>query len=118
ANCCADLNHLGRILDHHPNLYADIGARFSEISPIPRFMGAFFKRYQNRLLYGTDNNPEPGMYRESFHILATADEHFYPEYFSNYHWPMHGFALPDSILKNVYRGNALRIIGSEPKPKN
>jgi predicted TIM-barrel fold metal-dependent hydrolase len=114
ANCCSDPNRLGRMLDQHANLYADIGARFSEISPIPRFMGQFFKRYQDRLLYGTDNSPEAGMYRESFHILETADEHFYPEHFSKYHWPMHGFALPDAILKKVYRANAAKILGSEP----
>jgi hypothetical protein len=25
----------------------------------------------------------------------------------NYHWPLHGFGLPDSALKNIYRGAAL-----------
>ena len=115
ANCCSDLNHLGRMLDHYPNLYADMSARFAEISPIPRFISAFFNRYQNRLLYGTDMDPDPEMYRVTFRLLETADEHFYPTYFRKYHWPMHAFALPDPVLKRVYRDTALSLgIGAEP----
>jgi predicted TIM-barrel fold metal-dependent hydrolase len=109
ANCCADLNRLGAMLDKYPNLYADMGARFSEITPIPRFVQKFFAKYQDRLLYGTDNTPAAGMYQTSFRILESDDEHFYPTYFSKYHWPAHGFALPDSILKKIYRDNALKI---------
>ena len=111
ANCCSDLNHLGAMLDRYPNLQADIGARFAEISPIPRFMNRFFQKYQDRLLYGTDMDPNPEMYRVTFRLLETEDEHFYPAYFSKYHWPMHAFALPDDVLKKVYRDNALRILG-------
>jgi predicted TIM-barrel fold metal-dependent hydrolase len=109
ANCCADLNRLGGMLDKYANLNADIGARFAEIAPIPRFMQKFFDRYQDRLLYGTDNSFNAGMYRTSFRILESEDEHFYPEYFSKYHWPHHGFALTDGILKKLYRENALRL---------
>ncbi len=111
ANCCSDLNRLGAMLDRYPNLNADMGARFAEISPIPRFMARFFQRYQDRLLYGTDMDPEPEMYRVTFRLLETEDEHFYPAYFSKYHWPMHAFSLPDDVLKKIYRVNALRILG-------
>jgi predicted TIM-barrel fold metal-dependent hydrolase len=113
ANCCSDLNHLGQMLEHYPNLHADIGARFAEIAPIPRFMSQFFQRYQDRLLYGTDMTPEPEMYRESFRLLETADEHFYGVYFGQYHWPLYGFALPDGVLGNVYRENALKLLGKQ-----
>jgi predicted TIM-barrel fold metal-dependent hydrolase len=109
ANCCSDLNHLGAMLDHYPNLYADMGARFSEIATIPRFVGEFFQHYQDRLLYGTDLNPEPEVYRATFRLLETADEHFYSPYFAKYHWPLNGFALPDEVLKKIYRDNALRV---------
>ena len=40
-------------------------------------------------------------------LLETADEHFYPPYFSQYHWPLHAWALPDKVLKKVYRGRTL-----------
>jgi predicted TIM-barrel fold metal-dependent hydrolase len=109
ANCCADLPKLGTLLDKYPNLNADIGARFSELTPIPRTVLKFFTKYQDRILYGTDNTPNPEMYRTSFRILETDDEHFYPAYFSKYHWPSHGFALPDDLLKKIYRDNAIRI---------
>jgi uncharacterized protein len=111
ANCCSDLNRLGAMLEKYPNLNADMGARFAEIAPIPRFMSKFFQRYQERLLYGTDMGPNPEMYRVTFRLLETEDEHFYPEYFSKYHWPMYAFNLPEPILKKVYRENALRILG-------
>jgi predicted TIM-barrel fold metal-dependent hydrolase len=110
ANCCADLTKLATLLDKYPNLYADIGARFSELTAIPRTIGRFFAKYQDLILYGTDNTPNPEMYRTSFRILETDDEHFYPTNFSKYHWPSHAFALPEDILKKVYRENAVRIL--------
>jgi predicted TIM-barrel fold metal-dependent hydrolase len=114
ANCCSDLNHLSLMLEQHPNLYADIGARFAELSPIPRFVAQFFQKYRTRLLYGTDMDPDPEMYRVTFRLLESADEHFYPAYFSKYHWPMHAFALPDDVLSALYRDNALRLLSAAP----
>jgi uncharacterized protein len=110
ANCCSDLKRLGGMFDLYPNLYADIGARFAELSPIPRTVSQFFVRYQDRILYGTDMNPDPDMYRVTFRLLETADEHFYPAYFRKYHWPMHAWALPDDVLKKIYRENAARLL--------
>lgn len=110
ANCCSDLSRLGKMLDQHPNLFADIGARFAEIAPVPRAVSQFFQRYQTRILYGTDMYPETEMYRESFRLLETADEHFYTTQFSKYHWAWYGFALPDELLKKIYRENAARLV--------
>lgn len=109
ANCSADLNRLGELFDHYPNLYADMGARFTEITPIPRFVNKFFTKYQDRLLYGTDNSPAATMYQTSFRILETEDEHFYPAHFAKYHWPSHAFGLSDPVLKKIYRDNFLKI---------
>ena len=112
ANCCTDLDHLGAMLDKHPNLYADIGARFAELSPIPRAASQFFHRYQDRILYGTDMNPVAEMYRVTFRLLETADEHFYPAYFRHYHWPLHAWALPNEVLKKIYRDNAVKLFAA------
>lgn len=109
ANCCSDLGRLGRMLEENPNLHADMGARFAEISPIPRAVSSFLTRYQDRILYGTDMHPEPEMYRVTFRLLETADEHFYPAYFRKYHWPMHAFDLPDEVLEKIYRENARKF---------
>jgi len=110
ANCCFDLARLGRMLDAHPNLYADIGARFGETAPVPRAMAKFYHAYQDRLLYGTDMGAGAEMYRTTFRILETEDEHFYARDLFNYHWPLHGFGLPDAVLQKVYGDNARRML--------
>jgi predicted TIM-barrel fold metal-dependent hydrolase len=110
ANCCSDLSILGRMFDAHPNLYADTGARFAETAPIPRTMAKFYQKYQDRLLYGTDMGFDPEMYRTTFRILETEDEHFYPENLRSYHWPLHGFGLNDVVLKKVYGENARKLL--------
>ena len=53
------------------------------------------------------------MYRFTFRILESADEHFYDWGRSSYHWPLNGLALSDGILKKVYRDNALKIISDK-----
>ena len=111
ANCEYDLSILGSLLDKYPNLYADVSARFGETSTIPRFMALFYEKYQDKLLYGTDNIPKPDMYEITFRILETSDEHFY--YYRFYHWPSYGFGLNDRILKKVYQSNAKKILNNE-----
>jgi len=108
ANCEYDLSILGSLFDKYPNLYADASARFGETSAIPRYMASFYEKYQDRLLYGTDNLPEAEMYEVTFRILETLDEHFY--YFRFYHWPSHGFGLKENILKKVYQTNPKKIL--------
>ena len=110
ANCEHDLTILGGLLDKFPNLYADIPARYGETTPIPRFMAAFYKKYQDRLLYGTDMGMNAGMYATTFRILEIFDEHFDEHNQFSYHWPCNGFGLDDKILQKVYRQNALRIL--------
>lgn len=113
ANCSHDLNRLGRLFDQYPNLYADISARYAETAPIPRFVGAFYKKYQDRLLYGTDMGPNARMYRVTFRILESLDEHFYESDLFGYHWSLHGFGLKGPVLRKVYRDNALKILKME-----
>jgi hypothetical protein len=111
ANLDYDLTHLGQLLDRNPNLFVDISARFAETAAIPRFAGQFIKKYANRVAYGTDMPYTQQIFSTTFRIMESADEHFYEQdlYFNfNYHWPMHGFGLPDDVLKQVYRETALR----------
>jgi predicted TIM-barrel fold metal-dependent hydrolase len=109
ANCCYDLSIRGRMLDAHPHLYADIGARYAETATIPRYVAKFFERYQDRLVYGTDMGFDRPMYELTFRILETADEHFYAFDQFTYHWPLYGFALGDRVLRKLYRDNAAKI---------
>ena len=108
ANCVYDLSILGKLFDKYPNLYADIGARFGETATIPRNVAAFYTKYQDRIVYGTDLGNDLPMYRNTFRILETLDEHFYDGY--NYHWPLYGLGLNDKVLKKIYRENALKIM--------
>jgi predicted TIM-barrel fold metal-dependent hydrolase len=108
ANLDYDLARLGPLLDRLPNLYADISARYAETAVIPRFAGQFFTRYQDRLVYGTDMGADPDMYRLTFRMLETLDEHFYAPIFE-YHWSYSGFGLADPVLEKLYRTNALEV---------
>lgn len=106
ANLNHDLDRLGRLLDQYPNLYSDISARYAESATIPRAMQSFYEKYQDKLLYGTDMGLDPDMYRITFRILESNDEHFYGREISTYHWAMNGFSLQNNILKKLYRDNA------------
>jgi hypothetical protein len=53
------------------------------------------------------------MYRITFRLLETKDEHIYSERFS-YHWPLHALDLPERVLEKIYRLNALKLASSQP----
>src|SRR4029078_11638634 len=110
ANTCSDRSQLGSIFDKYPNLYADIAARYGEISPIPRFVHAFFEKYADRIVYGTDMGPVKKMYQVTFRILESADEHFYEHDMFGYHWPLYGLALTNQTLKKIYSENGKKLI--------
>ena len=110
VNLGYDLTRLGQMLERHPNLYLDISARFGELAPIPRASAEFFQKYPDRSLYGSDMAYSQRMFTSTFRILETLDEHFYEfdlDVCYDYHWPLHGFGLPDALLTKIYRDNAL-----------
>jgi len=109
ANCNHDLEILGKMLDKYPNLYADISARYAENAPVPKYTAKFFEKYQDRLLYGTDMGFDTSMYKVTFRILETEDEHFYETDLFDYHWPLYGLNLNDIVLKKLYKENAMKI---------
>jgi predicted TIM-barrel fold metal-dependent hydrolase len=110
ANCSYDLNKLGALFDKYPNLYADNAARYAETAPIPRFVAHFYEKYQDRLVYGTDMGYNTNMYRITFRLLESLDEHFYQLEQFGYHWSLYGLGLKDEVLQKVYHENALKII--------
>lgn len=112
ANLDYDLTHLGEVFDRNPNLYADISARYAETAPIPRFAAQFYAKYAARLVYGTDMGYDTKMYRITFRILESQDEHFYESDQFGYHWPLYGLGLTDEILQKVYHDNAAKILKS------
>jgi len=112
ANLDYDLAHLGEVLDRHPNLHADISARYAETAPIPRFAQQFYGKYSDRLVYGTDMGFDAAMYHITFRILESTDEHFYEIDQFSYHWPLNGLGLNDEILQRVYHENAAKLLAA------
>ena len=51
---------------------------------------------------------DPPMYRVTFRILESLDEHFYSDRFS-YHWSYSGLGLEPALLERLYRANALAV---------
>ncbi len=109
ANQVTDLAILGKLFVKYPNLYADLGARYGEIAPVPRYAKAFIEKYNNRIFYGTDNYPSKQMYRDTFRILQTRDEHFYI-FDYGYHWALYGLDLSNKTLKKIYWDNAIKLM--------
>ena len=112
ANLDYDLARLGETFERNPNLYADISARYAETAPIPRFAAKFYEKYAGRLVYGTDMGFDKPMYRVTFRILESQDEHFYEIEQFDYHWSLNGFGLSDETLKQVYQGTATKLLGA------
>ena len=112
ANLDYDLARLGEMFERNPNLYADISARYAETAPIPRFARTFYEKYAQRLVYGTDMGFDKPMYKVTFRILETQDEHFYEIEQFDYHWSLNGFGLSDETLKQVYQGTATKLLAA------
>lgn len=117
SNLDYDLTRLGAMFDRHPNLYADISARFAETATIPRFTRQFLMKYPDRVVYGTDVTYCKPFFSTTFRILESEDEHFYgrglvdtANFNFNYHWTLNAFGLPDNLLKNIYHDNAINIL--------
>jgi predicted TIM-barrel fold metal-dependent hydrolase len=110
ANWPENLDAVSAWLDKYPNMYVEFGARQAELGRQPRRARRFFQQYQDRILFGTDSDPEEKMYANYFRWLETADEYFdYWGYPGQGRWEIYGLALPDEILKKVYSENAERI---------
>ncbi|MGH9753033.1 MAG: amidohydrolase family protein [Blastocatellia bacterium] len=112
AEKAENLAYVSALLDKHPNLYIDIGARIAELGRQPYTAREFFIRHAGRILFGTDLVPDVEMYRLHFRFLETADEYFdYPSHASRQgRWRIYGLHLPDEVLWKVYRENALRLL--------
>jgi len=110
ANWPENLDVVSSWLDKYPNMYVEFGARQAELGRQPRRAHRFFLDYQDRILFGTDSEPEDAMYANYFRWLETADEYFpYWGYPGQGRWEIYGLELPDSVLEKVYNKNATRL---------
>jgi uncharacterized protein len=112
ANWPENLNYVSGVLDQYPNVMVEFGAREAELGRQPRRAREFFLKYQDRIMFGTDNEVTEPMYRNHFRWLETADEYFdYWGYPGQGRWKIYGMKLPDPVLEKIYHRNAERMFG-------
>jgi predicted TIM-barrel fold metal-dependent hydrolase len=105
-----NLGWVGKVLDACPNAYAEISARISDLGRQPRTAKAFFTRYQDQVLFGTDGS-DMRQHPNYFRVLETADDLILPESgtLPAGSAPLYGIDLPDDVLRKLYHDNAARI---------
>lgn len=123
GNFAENLAHVSASLDRFPNMTVDIAARVGELGRQPRAARAFFEKYQDRILFGTDAVPHGHEYPQQlfcdelyeiyYRFLETGDEYF--DYAPaktppQGRWQISGVCLPDAVLKKVYSENAARVL--------
>jgi predicted TIM-barrel fold metal-dependent hydrolase len=115
VGCAAeDLARVDAMLVAHDNYVVDIAARLGELGRQPYTARAFFLRWPDRILFGTDVPGDPALYRVYYRFLETRDESFpydLDEPPGQGRWRIHGLGLPDAVLEQVYRANARRLLG-------
>ena len=125
------------MLDKYPNLYIDTAARLPEIGREDKNhdaarMRAFFERYQDRILFGTDTGvgidptelmlgssgatpPGPAdiarFYDSTWRYFETDERHIPSPTPIQGRWTIDGIHLPREILEKIYFKNAERLIG-------
>lgn len=118
-----DLDGLAKHFDRFPNLYADVAARTFELQRLPsEKVREFLVRYQDRLLYGTDNSKyTEGRLptKEERETFAASMEKSYRRDYEYYAGTgiladtnIQCLGLPRDVLEKFYHGNACRLMPS------
>ena len=106
--------HMAGLPDRYSNMTIGFSARIDELGRQPYTARDFFIKYQDRIVFGIDTPPSPGVYRCYFRLLETRDEYFeFPDYIGRWghsRWRIYGLDLPDEVLRKVYSENARRVI--------
>lgn len=109
-----DLRRLAKRLDSYPNFAVDTAARIRYVARGEREqVREFLTHYQDRILYATDfslREAEPAVAARSLRVVHDRDWAFFSsadpmEYDGK---PTRGLALPEGVLRKLFRENALR----------
>ena len=132
-----DPERVAQMLDRHKNLYIDTAARVPEIGRVdanhdPARMRAFFERYRDRVLFGTDvgvgnaegelmlgsTGAEPPtatdverFFTSTWRWFETKDQNIPSPTPIQGRWNIDGVGLRREVLERVYHGNAERLLG-------
>ncbi len=105
-----NLDWVASMLDKYPNVLVEFGAREAELGRQPKRTRDLFLKYQDRVMFGTDNGVSEEMYRNNFRWLETSDEYF--DYWGapgQGRFKITGLALPNEVLEKIYHKNAERL---------
>ena len=112
-----NLAQVGAWLDRYPNMYVDTAARISELGRQPYTAKAFFEKYSDRILFGTDYAPTAGKLHPIYYrFFETMDEYFNPDGDDAVpgegqgRWNIYGLGLPDDVLEKIYHKNAEKLL--------
>jgi len=102
AGAAGDRPYLAELLEKYPNMYTEGGANQprAEFAQLDSAEAAFFVRYQNQVMFGTDYMEKSFRWLKSYRQRL---DMFLP--FTE-RWP-----LPDSVMRKYYHGNARRLLG-------
>ena len=102
AGAAGDRPYLAELLEKYPNMYTEGGANQpkAEFAQLDSAEAAFFVRYQNQVVFGTDYMEKTFRWLKSYRQRL---DMFLP--FTE-RWP-----LPDSVMRKYYHGNARRLLG-------
>jgi predicted TIM-barrel fold metal-dependent hydrolase len=118
-----DPDKVAALLDKYPNADVELSATVQDLGRAPLLWRKFFIKYQDRILMGSDGNPNRGadeFWRPHWRYLETFDECFdHPAQIRSEtgapmhgRWKISGIGLPDEVLRKVYYENALRYLPS------
>ena len=119
----ADLERAGGFLDKWPNVNFDLtpgGEMYWNFSKDPGRAREFFVRYQDRILFGTDNMAGSGLYEMSREegVAKIRGMRTFLETDRTFEWmggKQHGIGLAPEVLAKIYCGNFDRFGGEAPK---
>lgn len=125
-----DLAYVDRLLTQYDNVHVDLAARVPEIGRHPAdAVHAFFVKHQDRILFATDigigkrsimlgstGKEQPTeadaarFYATHWRFLETRDTRFAHPTPVQGKWTIDGIGLPKSVLRKIYRDNALKLL--------
>lgn len=112
-----------RFMEKYPNVWLDTTPHVIMYYDFNKDMdrwGAFFKKYKDRILLGTDCNATKKCNKElerlAYRMLAEKDE--FCEICYGKEARVRGFGLPDDIVNQICYENHFNFIGKEAKPLN
>lgn len=118
------IERAGRVLDRYPTVRFDLTPgreMYENFSKRPDEWRDFFIRYQDRILYGTDNGwaltDEPDELVETAKLNASVQHRFLQtaDVFEGYGFTVRGLNLPVKVLEKIYYKNFEKMAGSAPK---